>query len=309
MFYDKMKAKYKKKFTERMHFFILWNYLLSRFKWSGLPDNIPESYLEGFLIMCGTVGMGKASDGNLWAFPGGYGGNVNGYLPENYRGQLVNVGEFEGKAGEEIAVGWNNATRMPEFYVMQAASILTEIDISEHVNVIFSRFIRVPKVHDNKEKDALTRTIQNILDGKIDAFVSDNVMKHDVQRILGGENESDFLELTDIKEIDKLQYLNQYRDNIMKRFWSLYGQSTQVTSKLAQMSPDEIHANDTTNIIYLLQCLEYRKRFAEECNRIFGTNISVELSEAFRREAEEKEGETNEAETVSNEGDSRSAAE
>lgn len=307
MVYDKMKAKYKKKYTERMHFLILLNYLLSRFKWDGLPETFVQEDLENILIYNGTVGMVKAN-GGLYVFPGGYSGDFNGYRGTVYRGALSNIGDFEGIADKEIAVGWNNATRSPEFFMMQIASILTEVDISEHVNVIFSRFMKVPKVHNQKEKNALTQTIQNILDGKIDAFVSDDIMSTDARRLLGSDNSDDmFLELTDVQQQDKIQYLNQYHDNIYKRFWTLYGQSTQVTSKLAQMTDDEIHSNDNTNLVYLMQCLEKRKEFAEKCNSIFGTNISVSLSECFENERKEntiggEDGENKIGETGSNSG-------
>lgn len=307
MIYDRMKEKYKKKHIERMWFFILLNYLLSRFVWEGLPDTMKPEDLEGILIYNGTAGMGRAADGKLYAFPGGYMGDTIAYRPDSYSGTLPYVGNIAGKVGKDVAVGWNNDTRTPEFFMMHIAANLTEIDISENVNVLFSRFIRIPKVHDQKDKETLKNTIQNILNGKLDVFVSDNIMSTDARRLLGYESTEDmFLELTDVQQQDKIQYLNQYHDNIVKRFWNLYGQSTQVSSKLAQMTDDEIHSNDQTNMIYLLQCLEKRKEFAEECNRIFGTNITVKLSECFEHERKEtmEEGVKDENEGLDDSGTS-----
>lgn len=289
--YEEMKPKYKKNLTDRMHFNMLLNYLLSRFEWSGLPENIHPEDLEGILIFNGTVGLSRNAEGVLWAFPGGYCGNVVGYRGDTYRGILVNAGEWEGKPGVDIAVGWNNSTRTPEFMLMQFSGILTEIDISEKVNVLFSRFIKIPKVKDSRERETLKTVIQNILNGTFDAFVSDNLFNGDIKRLLGDQGAaSDFLELTDYHAIDHLQYLNQYHDNVYKRFWTIYGQTTQVSNKLAQMTDDEIHSNDNTNMVYILQCLKHREQLAEEVNRLFGTSISVKLSQAFDHELKEMEG-------------------
>ena len=64
-------------------------YMLSRtqmiFKWENLPDTIPERMLELYLQTEGSCIIGKANDGNLYAFVGGYGGEPNAYYqPTTY---------------------------------------------------------------------------------------------------------------------------------------------------------------------------------------------------------------------------------
>ena len=284
-FYDFMKPKMQKKFNETMHFDKLFNVLLSRFDWENIPENIPENFIEGFLLTNGTVGMTKVN-GNIYAIPGSYCGDVKGYLPTEYVGVLPNVNAKQGKIGTEWIVGINNYTRMPEFILYQYASILSEIDVSEKCNILFSRFLKIPKVGSEKERIAVIDSINQILNGNISAVVSDNILKN-ASAFMESIPGDDFLDLVDVKEVDKLQYLNQYRDNIIKRFFQMYGQKTQVTSKMAQMSTSEIHSNDSLSLILTLQSLHCREIFCDECNKAFGLSMSVKLSECWKDEQEE----------------------
>ena len=289
-FYDILKPKYQQDLAEAIHFNNLFNVLLARFDWEGLPENIPQEFLEGILITNGTVGIGRDLNdtGLLWAVPGSYNDEIVGYLPTNYHGQCTNV-RVDGKVGEDVAVGWNNSTLKPDVILMQFASILAEIDVSEKCNVHYARDSKIPKAHNEQEKQAILTAIRNIREGKLDAIVSNNVH---AKELIEGVPEEPLLELTDIRDIDKLQYLNQYRDNIIKRFFQIYGQKSQVTSKMAQMSVDESTANDSLSMILTLDALRQREKFCDECNRLFGLSMSVKLSKCWADEVEEMD-ETN----------------
>lgn len=283
MFYDKMKAKYKKEFNEKMHWFILFNTMLARFKWEGLPETIPQEQLEAILMTNGTVGIGECK-GELYCGAGSYHGDVKGYLPSDYLFAVTGVGDVDGKVNEDVVVGWNNACRTPDWFLMQTASILAEIDTSERVNVQYARFVKIPKARDQKEKIAIESAIKAVYNGNIDAIVSDNI--HDARSMLeDGYNKEDmFLELTDVREIDKLQYLYMYRNEILSRFYKHCGLNSQFTNKPAQQNNDEIHANDDTAMILFLSEFEYRKRLADDFNRVlgnkYGYHASVKLAEA-----------------------------
>lgn len=285
-FYDRMKPKYQKSLNTKIHFFNLFNTLLARFRWDGLPETIRQEQLESILISNGTVGIGKYN-GDLYCGDGGYFGDVRGFLPDQYQFAVIGLGNVSGKVNKDICVGWNNATMTPDLIIFQYASILSEIDTSEKANVAYTRFIKIPKVHDQKEKTAVESAIKAIHDGKIDAVVSDNI--HDARELLsdGLSRDDNFLELTDVREVDKLQYLYMYRDVIIKRFFQLYGISSQVTTKLAQQSNDEIHANDDVAMTLFLQTFEYRKKLADDLNKMFGLNVSVHLTDAWQDSYEE----------------------
>lgn len=277
-----MKARYKKEFNNSTHFFNLLNTLHAMFEWKGLPDTIRPEFLEDMLISQGVAPIATIN-GGLYTGIGGYCGDVVNFLPVDFQFTNTGVGSFRGTVGTDIVVGWNNATMTPDWDLMQFSNIFTEIDVSERLNVLFARLLRIPKVEDNKEKKAVEDAIAAILEGRFSSVVSNNVKK--ILEEKGSETE--FLDLCDVKDIDKLQYLNQYRDNVLKRFFQKYGQGMQNTAKLAQQSVDELHGSDTVSMIHPEQRLIYRKKLAEDCNKMFGTNISVEFSECWKEQEEE----------------------
>lgn len=280
-FYDRMKSKQQKNFNEMVHWFNLLNVLLAMFEWDGLPDTIHPEQLEGILISNGTVGIGKIN-GDLWCGYGGYCGDVKGYLPSEYKIAVSGVGDLQGRWDSDIVVGWNNATMTPDMILMQYANILAEIDVSEKLNVIFTRDLKIPKVRDQKEKVAIENAIKDIRNGNVSAVISSNI--HDARDLIdeGLSSEDNFLQLTDVKDVDKLQYLNQYRDNIIKRFFQIYGISSQVTNKMAQQSTDEVHSNDDVAMTLFLQRYKYRQQLADDLNTRFGLNVSVKLAESWK---------------------------
>ena len=299
-----MKARYKKDMNNATHYFNLINTLHAMFEWKGLPDTIRPEFLEDMFITQGVAPIAPIGK-DLYTGLGGYCGNVVNFLPTEFQFTNVGVGEFRGTVGKDIVVGWNNATMSPDWDLMQFSNIFAEIDVSERLNVLFARLLRIPKVEDNKEKKAVEDAIAAILEGRFSTVVSNNIKK--ILEEKGSETE--FLDLCDVKDIDKLQYLNQYRDNVLKRFFQKYGQGMQNTAKLAQQSVDELHGSDTVSMIHPEQRLFYRKKLAEDCNKMFGTNISVEFSECWKEQEEEmketysngmlepkEEGDTNETE-------------
>lgn len=289
--YGDLKSKMKKGYDFNTHWYNLYNALVSMFKYEGLPETLRPEFIEMNLIHTGSCGVCEIN-GELYTGVGGYCGEVVNFIPTEYQITNVGIGHKQGKIGTDFAVGWNNAATVPDLVIDQYADILTEIDVSERCNVIYSRFLRIPKVHDNKQKKAIEDSITDIRNGKITAIVSDNL--RDILK--GVEGESDFLDLTDVDKVDKLQYLNQYRDNVVKRFFMMYGQGMQSTAKLAQQTTDELHGYDKVSMILPEQRLYYRKKFVEDINSLFGTSISVDYSDAWKAAEQEitiKEGENN----------------
>lgn len=247
------------------------------FTYSELPDTLPVEWLEGYLITTGTVGVGLI-DGDLYCAPGSYTGDYNGYLPTEYRAEVLNKGQIAGVVGKNIVVGWNNAIRSPDLDICHTAQMLHEVDVSERIVTIFTRLLRIPKAKSDGEKEAIEEAIVKLLAGDITAVTSDNVL----QDVIGSGSDADrFLDLVDPQQVDQLQYLNQYRDNLLKRFMQRRGHSMTVTAKLAQQTNAEMHGADSYSIIYPLQQLHYRQRMLDDIKRIFPDHISPDASVEF----------------------------
>lgn len=284
-FYERMKAKRKKEFDSFNHFQNLLNILVTMFEWKNLPETIMPELLEKILITEGSACFGKIN-GAIYTGTGSYMGDIKNFLPVQYQFENVGIGHFEGEIGKECEVCWNNSLRYPDFIILQYANTLSEIDVSERCNVLFSRLLRIPRVKDTKEKAAIEESVKNILNGNFNAVISSNIQ----DTLLSDSEihpENRFLDLSDVSTVDKLQYLNQYRDNIIKRFFQMYGQGMQTTPKLAQQTTDELHGNDAVSLILPYDRLQQRKKFCERVNKLFNLSISVDFSECFRESVEE----------------------
>lgn len=291
----KERCKVIKEYRLLMYYIELWQVLMSQFVYDGLPDSLPAEWIEGILISNGSVGIGER-DGNLYCAAGGYIGQINGYLPEKYVAQVPAIGQITGEAespaaydisgkpGETIVVGWNNASHTPDFDLMDTAAALTEGRTSEDINVIFSRLLRIPIARTSKEKAIFESAINAILDGRVEAISSD--IKSLSEIVNECDEQVQFLDLVDVKDVDKLQYLNQYMDNQLKRFMRRHGCSLNITNKLAQQTNAEMHGADDYSMIYPLQQLHYRELMISDLNRIYGDkygfNASVRFSDILK---------------------------
>ena len=288
-FFKENKAKWTKKYRETIYWEYLWSVIMDSFEWTGLPDSLPAEWIEGILCTNGIVGIGEI-EGTLYASAGGYYGNVNGYIPTMYKGAVLGIGTIDGHAvspaiynlddiGESpVIVGWNNALMSPDIDIYDTAQALAETRTSEDINLIFSRLLRIPIARNSKEKAIIDNAIKAIINGNIEAVASDI---KDLQTAVKGTPDRQFLDLIDVKDVDKLQYLNQYHDNILKRFMQRHGHAMQITSKLAQQTNAEMHGADDISMIVPLQKLKYRRILADMLNEYYGEKYNFKCSVNF----------------------------
>lgn len=284
--YSLMKSKMKKHFDQNIHFNYLMNYRLSMFDHHTSPEiaeTLRESLLEGIASAQGHAGVFKY-EGKYYTGVGSFTGDPFNGLPREY---MINVQgidrELRGRIGVDCVVLWNNPMLAPDSAILQTSDIMTEIDTSERVNLMFTRFLRIPKVRDSKEKKMVEEAISSIMQGKFTTVVSDSI-----EKILGDEpDENKFLDLVDVKEVDKLQYLSQYRANKLKEFLMMYGNNLLSTEKMAQQSTDELHGNDAVSMVLPLAMLKCRRKFCEDFRNVFQEDYSIEFSEVLAETRQE----------------------
>lgn len=303
-FYDNMKKAAQKNFNSSTYWADMVTTLQSEFIYDNLdPEHDPPpEFIEKVLITRGIIGY-KTIGEDVVAACGSLSGDPDYY----YRGTefegVYALGSISGTRGVDVAVGFNNSLYLPDFDILRYESILTEIDVSEALNVLFSRLLKIPVVANQKEKEAVVDLIKSLLRGEFGALTSSNLFA----KIADGKNVLDVIELSDVDDIKNLQYLAQYRDNVLKRFYNRHGHSLQTTGKIAQQTSDEVHGMDSVSMIYALNKLEFRRRMCDEVNRICGRSWSVRFSEPweinlkqFKQTVEnnvESEGENDETNT------------
>ena len=275
--YDHMKTKTSNEVRYTSYFTILWDTLLDMFEWENLPPTIPKRFLETILHSTGEVFVSKIND-KLIASGGTLSGEVDEYGLGTECIAVCPRGEAHGERGVDIAYGINNDTATPDMLTYWIAHLLGETDKSIKCNVAFSRFLKIPKVGNEKDKAMFEDIFKKLFDGEPQAFVSSNAL--DLE--LGAGTET--FELTDVNKIDRLPYLTQFFEDCLKRFYNFYGQPMQNQNKRAQSISDEIHGQDSVSFILPMQMLNCRLALCEEVNRIFGTDIHVKFSPLWELE-------------------------
>lgn len=289
-----------------------------QFVYTGLPETVPAEFLEFYLTINGTVALGHVKElhnKDVYCATGGYNGDYNGYMPKEYTAAVTGLGEISGAwygDNKTIVVGLNNFSRSPDFDIPHTAEVLSQIDISERCNVIFARMARMPYANNDKQRAAIESAVQSIIKGDPFAtFTQDAVDKF--EQFLESSNYQDkekFLDLVDPDKINGLQYLNQYRDNVMKRWLARRGYMIQTTSKLAQQTDSEIHGSDSYAMLYPLEQLECRKKMCEELSEVLDTECSVDFNPILRKVYDDYMTEPEEQQTQSDsESESESESE
>lgn len=278
-FYDNMRKAAQKNFNSSTYWADMVETLQCEFEYTGIdPEHDPPpEYIEKVLITEGVIGYKRVGD-DVIAARGSLGGDPDYYYRGTHFEGTYALGNIEGKRGVDVAVGFNNSLYLPDLDILRYESILTEIDVSEALNVLFSRLLKIPVVADQREKEAVTDLIKSLLKGEFGALTSKNLFA----KIADGKNVLDVLELSDVDDIKNLQYLSQYRDNVLKRFYNRHGHSLQTTGKIAQQTTDEIHGMDSVSMIYALNKRKFRRQMCDEVNKICGRSWGVDFSEPWK---------------------------
>ena len=212
-----------------------------------------------------------------------------------------------GEIGKDIVIGWNNDIRTPELIFDKFASYLAECDRSIRTAIMNSRLTNNPVACDENEKKAIDIVLDTVYDGKPKTIVQSNLLNKFIQDN-GNGNEIRTLKLTDPDYVRNIQYLSNLHDDLLKRICIIYGHSLNGVNKMAQVNSDELKGYETLARVYPLIMFDERKKFINECNRVFGTNWEVHFSDAWKHilsengvdvtEKEETEVEENGSENI-----------
>ena len=144
-----------------------------------------------------------------------------------------------------------------------------------------SRLTNNPVACDENERKAIDVVLDTIYDGKPKTIVQSNLLNKFIQDS-GNSNEIRTLKLTDPDYVRNIQYLSNLHDDLLKRICIIYGHSLNGVNKMAQVNSDELKGYETLARVYPLIMFDERKKFINECNRVFGTNREVPFSDAWK---------------------------
>ena len=259
------------------------NYMLSRtrrmFKYSGLPETIPDVFLERYLQRNGQCVIAE-HEGKLYAFCGGLGGVYNEYyFPTKYivANPYLNFSK-EYEIGTDCVL-IRNDTEMQGLIPLcsKYASLLVENDLTMRIADINRRIPAIAKVHGDNQKEGFDLLMKRVEDGELKMSIQDN-----------WEDMFTLLPFSDGVTTHLTEYI-EFTQYIKAQWFNELGIRVSHNMKREALSASEIASGDDMIRSLPEDMLECRKEALEQINTMFGTNISVEYNSVWSYLFEEKE--------------------
>ena len=259
------------------------NYMLSRtrrmFKYSDLPETIPDVFLERYLQRNGQCVIAE-HEGKLYAFCGGLGGVYNEYyFPTKYivANPYLNFSK-EYEIGTDCVL-IRNDTEMQGLIPMcsKYASLLVENDLTMRIADINRRIPAIAKVHGDNQKEGFDLLMKRVEDGELKMSIQDN-----------WEDMFTLLPFSDGVTTHLTEYI-EFTQYIKAQWFNELGIRMSHNMKREALSASEIASGDDMIRSLPEDMLECRKEALEQINTMFGTNISVEYNSVWSYLFEEKE--------------------
>ena len=270
-----------------------FNQILTTLTWKA--DKIPTELIEKFRRVFGGVAIGRNKAGDLVPFCPAFGGDIGiDGIGMDVSGVTLNGENITGRRGEDIAIIWNNSLYYPDLpFLKWYAEMFDQVDKSMRVNLIMARLFPIGVANTEQMMKSMEDAYEKVISGEeLFAIVKGVDLKDDGEVFKTTE-------ITQVGNIDKIQYLSKFHDDLTRRLYVRYGiPMTNSNGKMAQTNESELAGYEFYSQIYLNDNLEFAKRGCEEVNRIFGTNWTVELSKPFQRANEDALKENEEKEVV-----------
>lgn len=255
---------------------------LSMFEWQGLPDSVNVKMLELYLQTGGFVCVGKYKE-ELYAFTGGLGGDLDGYYQPKtciVTNPWLNYDHtFEqGKDGVIIKNDIFYRGLLPLFN--RYASQLVENEISLYMASINTRIQQALVAGDDRARESAEKFLEKLLDGDI-GILADNA----------------FLDNENIKTLPYgttthsgvIGDLIEYEQYIKASWFNELGLNANYNMKREALNSAESSINDDILNPLVDDMLFNRKQGADQINKLFGLDVSVELSSSWKQNKKEQE--------------------
>lgn len=277
------------KLYKKQNLQLLNEFHLGMFTYEWLPETLRANYLEYWLqkngivaifrnqretsgfpvgaLICGEAELSTELD------PYGEGAEV---IATTRNGYSYHFNRYS----DDVVIAYNNFAQLGNPDVLKDAEILANIDVSLDFLIFWTRLSPLIKVSDDKQRQTVINAFKSMQAGVPVTLVCQNLLK-DLD-IAGDDITTELLTQPDFA--DKIQYTARLREDILRWHYTRYGQCIQGDTKMAQQSVDEVNGTVSASLVIPFNMLAQRKKMVEEINSKFGTNITVDLSEAWRTE-------------------------
>lgn len=266
------------------YFQIIQILMLTKFKIKNCPDNIYSDEILKSLMRGGVSAMSNRMNYDKKNYVGiPIETEPSDYTDRYEKARLVNIkGECPDlKQHEEIAVGYNNTLHVPEYDIVWFAKILAETDNSMYCNVMNTRVSPLLTADNKSQADSLKKAIEDVYDGKLSVVTLNDIVSQ--MNATSNNQNRHTLYLTDPNNIDKIQYLSKFHDDLIRRLCNLHGITMNTTGKMAQLTTAELNEYSDFSGMYIQSQYDLLCEYIDEANRINEWNMTVEYGDSFQR--------------------------
>jgi hypothetical protein len=287
-------AKQKKFLRENQIFINLLLFLSSMFEYKGMDKNINTDFIEFYLALTPRACCGVYKNNNNREILGycTTGGGLNEYgIPEVFNINTLNQNNKQGAVdGVNAAICWNNKTHTSDMIQLSRfTELFNLVDTAQKCLIRYARLFPVFEVENQQIKNQIDEALKNADNGEPFTYVNKGLSKIGMD----GEPNMKILQLGDVNAVEKMQYLSTYHNDLLRRFFTMYGMNYSQSMKQAQQSIEEIHSDINVSWIIPDDRLKQRRKFIDTYNEVFGHNATVDYSDAWKKAYEKymKEGE------------------
>lgn len=278
-----LSAKQKRFLRENDIFAHLLLFLSSMFEYEGMSDSINTDFIEFYCILNPRAAAGVFRDDNGTEILGYAtdGGLLDEYgIPSEFNINTLGIPNKQGLVdGLNTAICWNNKLHKSDLVKLNRyTEMFNLVDTAQKCLIRYARLFPVFQVEDTNVKTQIEQALKNADNGEPFTFTSKSLSKLGIDSRPG----VDVINLGDISAVDKIQYLSTYHNDLLRRFYSMYGMSYAQSMKQAQQSIEEIHSDAKVSWIIPNDRLNERKKFIEKYNKVFGHNATVDFSQAWK---------------------------
>ena len=264
--------------------------LQSMFKWSGLPDTIPQKWLESYLLVDGKCAVINTDKG-LFATNGGQGADPNEYyiptkfivsnpyLPEGSSAGRNYIIDGDGKDAVLVRNDIYTVGLMP--LLLKYCTQMVENDITMSIADIWARASVAMSAADDQTRESAELWLKRLRKGELGVI-------GEAPFLAGNQNES--LRTNPIGTVaGTLTDLIEYHQYLKAGLYNDIGLNSNYNMKREAIMSNETKLNDDALHPLIDTMLACRKEAADEINKLFGTNISVEFNSAWADNEKENE--------------------
>lgn len=277
-------------------FWKLFNFCLTIFEYKNLPESLPAREIESNLMMTGHCVIFPDMADLVTCKTSLYGFDRY-YNPTNAIFANVRMREKTLDIGENCEIIYNSSLKDNVLYIPSDGSMmsfikrysrmLADVESSMDIYMVNSRLTSFPVASSDSVMQNLKLFFKKLKRGERGIISDDSIIQQfrsvDISRASVHDGVNDWLVA---------------RDKIMEMFFRDIGVKF-YNPKKAQVSEDELQVNNQMLVISLDDMLKERERGIERVNKMFATNISVDISESFKIKEEVAEDEKTYDRTVS----------